>query len=68
MVKVVTINILSDLDRWPRRRDLLRDGLAVEQADLIGLQEVRLREETGAWLAEQLGMPYVYTVPFQAPK
>jgi endonuclease/exonuclease/phosphatase family metal-dependent hydrolase len=65
MVKVVTLNILGDLHSWPQRRGLLRDGLAPEHADLIGLQEVRVQEATGSWLAEQLGMPYVYTVPHE---
>ena len=44
---------------------LLVNGLAAEQADLIALQEVNLTQNTGTWLAEQLGMPYVHTVPFQ---
>src|SRR6478672_10854527 len=29
----------------------------------IALQEVKLPEDTSAWLAEQLSMPYVYLVP-----
>ncbi len=63
MVKVATINILFDLEEWMLRRELLVSGLAAEQADLIALQEVKLPEDTGAWLAEQLQMPYVYLVP-----
>ena len=63
MVKVITINILFDLTEWQQRRDLLVRGLAAEQADLIALQEVKLPEDTSAWLAEQLNMPYVYLVP-----
>ncbi|OLP15427.1 endonuclease/exonuclease/phosphatase [Leptolyngbya sp. 'hensonii'] len=65
MVKVVTINILFELEEWAQRRDLLVQGLAAEQADLIALQEVKLPEDTGAWLAEQLQMPYVFLVPRQ---
>ncbi|NJO41334.1 MAG: endonuclease/exonuclease/phosphatase family protein [Cyanobacteria bacterium CRU_2_1] len=65
VVKVITINILFDMDVWTQRRELLVEGLAAEAADVIGVQEVNLQHETGAWLAEQLGMPYVYQVPFQ---
>ncbi|OUC12936.1 MAG: endonuclease/exonuclease/phosphatase [Alkalinema sp. CACIAM 70d] len=66
MVKVITINILFKLEDWEHRRELLVQGLAAEQADLIALQEVNLVQNTGDWLAEQLGMPYVSTVPFPA--
>lgn len=65
MVKVITINILFELDEWEQRRMLLVNGLAAEQPDLIALQEVNLTENTGTWLAEQLGMHYIQTVPFQ---
>ncbi|HYT90841.1 MAG TPA: endonuclease/exonuclease/phosphatase family protein [Gemmataceae bacterium] len=69
MVKIVTINVLFDPrepDSWGRRRQLLVDGLAAEQADLIGLQEVNLRDGAGPWLAEQLGMPHVFLAPTPA--
>jgi mRNA deadenylase 3'-5' endonuclease subunit Ccr4 len=59
VVKIVTINILFEMDRWEQRRDLLAAGLKAQQADLIGLQEVKLPEDTSAWLAEQLEMPHV---------
>lgn len=67
MVKVVTVNILFELDRWEQRRQLLVNGLAAEKADLIALQEVKLPEDTGTWLAEQLDMPYVDFVYRQKP-
>ncbi|MBW4665979.1 MAG: endonuclease/exonuclease/phosphatase family protein [Cyanomargarita calcarea GSE-NOS-MK-12-04C] len=67
MVKIATINILFELDLWMQRRELLVEGLAAEKADLIGLQEVNWEENTGMWLAEQLGMSYVYIVPYQDP-
>ncbi|MEQ8466954.1 endonuclease/exonuclease/phosphatase family protein [Coleofasciculus sp. E1-EBD-02] len=67
MVKIVTINILFEMDRWEQRRDLLAAGLKAQQADLIGLQEVKLPEDTSAWLAEQLEMPHVYLIPYQKP-
>ena len=68
MVKVITINILFDLTDWGQRRSLLVNALAAEQADLIALQEVKLPENTAAWLAEQLGMEHVYLVPRRVDK
>jgi endonuclease/exonuclease/phosphatase family metal-dependent hydrolase len=65
MVKIITANILFELADWEQRRELLLEGLAAEQADLIAIQESNLTEDTGAWLAEKLEMPYVHTVPFQ---
>ena len=65
MVKVVTINILFEMEKWAQRRELLVEGLAAQQADLIGLQEVKLPEDNSAWLAQQLNMPYVQLVPYQ---
>lgn len=53
------------MDAWMQRRGLLVEGLAAEQADLIGLQEVNLQENTSSWLAERLDMPYVSLVPYQ---
>jgi endonuclease/exonuclease/phosphatase family metal-dependent hydrolase len=64
MVKVITINILFEMEEWEQRRQLLVEGLSAEQPDLIGLQEVNLAENTSAWLAEQLEMPYVQLVPY----
>ena len=63
MVKIVTINILYDLAEWEMRRTLLVDGLKAEKADLIALQEVKFPENTAAWLAGELGMPYIQLVP-----
>ncbi|MGI8504047.1 MAG: endonuclease/exonuclease/phosphatase family protein [Hassallia sp.] len=65
MVKVITINILFEMDAWIQRRGLIVEGLAAQQPDLIGLQEVNIEENTASWLAEQLHMPYVYLVPYQ---
>jgi endonuclease/exonuclease/phosphatase family metal-dependent hydrolase len=65
MVKVITINILFEMDVWMQRRELIVEGLAAQQPDLIGVQEVNIEENTGSWLAEQLDMPYVYLVPYQ---
>jgi endonuclease/exonuclease/phosphatase family metal-dependent hydrolase len=65
VVKVVTINILFDMEKWVQRRELLVEGLAAQQADFIGLQEVKLPEDNSAWLAQQLNMPYVQLVPYK---
>ncbi len=45
MVKVVTINILFEMEKWVERREFIEEGLAAQQADLIGLQEVKVPEE-----------------------
>jgi len=65
MVKIATINILFELDHWEQRKQLLVEGLAAEQPDIIALQEVKLPEDTATWLATELEMPFVYLVPFQ---
>jgi endonuclease/exonuclease/phosphatase family metal-dependent hydrolase len=65
VVKVVTINILFEMEKWAQRRELLVEGLAAQQADFIGLQEVKLPEDNSAWLAQQLNMPYVQLVPYK---
>lgn len=66
-VKVATINILFEMTEWDRRRELLLEGLTIAQPDLIGLQEVKLPENTSTWFAEQLHMPYVHLVPYNNP-
>ncbi|MBF2067200.1 MAG: endonuclease/exonuclease/phosphatase family protein [Calothrix sp. C42_A2020_038] len=64
IVKIATINILFDMDCWQKRRQLLVEELTAINADLIGLQEINIQEQTGHWLAQQLNMPYIYLVPF----
>ncbi|MGK7925641.1 MAG: endonuclease/exonuclease/phosphatase family protein [Spirulina sp.] len=64
MLKVVTINILFDLDRWSQRKHLLADGLAATDADVIGVQEVNFNKNTGTWLAKELNYPHVQLVPY----
>jgi endonuclease/exonuclease/phosphatase family metal-dependent hydrolase len=61
--KIITINILVDPSRWKQRRDLLVQGLANLQPDLVALQEVRLPDDPAHWLAEQLGLPHVHLSP-----
>ncbi len=53
-IKILTLNLLSDLSRWPVRRDLLARQVWELDADLIALQEVKLPENTAAWLANRL--------------
>jgi endonuclease/exonuclease/phosphatase family metal-dependent hydrolase len=54
-LKIVTLNILNDLSRWPERRTVLTEQLAKLQPDLIALQEVSLPSNNAKWLAQQLG-------------
>jgi endonuclease/exonuclease/phosphatase family metal-dependent hydrolase len=62
-LKIVTINILTDLSRWKQRRSLLLEGLAALSPDLIALQEVQLPQNPARWLAEQLGYPHFMLSP-----
>lgn len=62
-LKVVTLNLLRDLARWPERRALVAQGLAEQEADLIALQEVALPENTAQWLADELGGYQVWLCP-----
>lgn len=62
-IKIVTINILTDLSRWMQRRSLLAEGLAALSPDLIALQEVHLPENPARWLAGQLGYAYLILSP-----
>lgn len=57
-VNVLSINILNDLDWWQQRRDLLVDGIAELQPDMVALQEVSLPLDNAAWLADHLGFKY----------
>ena len=62
-MKIVTINIFSDLSRWASRRDWLVQELKAQAADVIALQEVVLPENNAAWLADHLGMSYIFLTP-----
>ena len=63
VVKIVTLNLLSDLETWTKRRTLVAQGLAALSPHLIALQEVNLQEDTAAWLSSQLGYQHVALVP-----
>jgi endonuclease/exonuclease/phosphatase family metal-dependent hydrolase len=41
-IKVLTLNLRHNADRWPERLPLVVDTLLAESADVIGLQEVHL--------------------------
>src|SRR5262245_60842603 len=62
-LKVVTLNLLRELGRWPERRGLVARGLAELGADVIALQEVALPENTANWLAAELGGYRVWLCP-----
>lgn len=59
-MKVVTLNILSDLSRWKQRRPLLVRGLSALQPDLIALQEVNIPANNALWLAGKLDLPHIH--------
>lgn len=63
VVKIVTLNLLSDLETWAERRSLVVQGLAALGPDLVALQEVNIQAETASWLAEQLKYEHVALVP-----
>lgn len=60
VIRIVTINILNDLSHWKERRRLLADELAALKPDLVALQEVNIPSNPAAWLAEQIGLPYLH--------
>lgn len=62
-LRVATVNIQNDLSLWPRRRELLIEGLASLKLDLLALQEVRIQEQVAEWLAGRLGFSEVYITP-----
>ncbi len=59
-MKIATYNINFDQKTWSARKDPIVKQLKVEQLDIICLQEI-VDEGTVKWLADQLGMPYIYT-------
>jgi len=63
MIRLATINILSDLSRWKDRRSILIQGLAEANPDLVALQEVRLPNNPAQWIADQLGFQHVVLAP-----
>jgi endonuclease/exonuclease/phosphatase family metal-dependent hydrolase len=66
-LRVVTLNLRQDLDRWTERLPLVVEVLAEVKADVIALQEVALPISQDRLLASMLtdeGLPYaVHTAP-----
>lgn len=54
MLRVATLNLRADADRWPERLPLVIDALCAADADVIGLQEVRLKIEQAHRIAAAL--------------
>ena len=54
-MRLLTLNLRQDLDRWPERLPLVVAALAEADADVIALQEVALPIEQDELLAEALG-------------
>jgi endonuclease/exonuclease/phosphatase family metal-dependent hydrolase len=63
LLRLATLNLLSDLTHWKERSPILVSGLAAVGADILALQEVNLEINTAAWLAEKLSYPYMYLTP-----
>jgi hypothetical protein len=63
LLRVATLNLLSDLTHWKERSPILVSGLAALGADLLALQEVNLEINTATWLAEKLAYPYLHLTP-----
>jgi len=62
-IKIVTINILSDLSLWEERRDILRLGLAQLAPDVICIQEASVPGQTAQWLTQSLSLPHMHFSP-----
>lgn len=63
LLKIVTLNLLTDLSRWAQRRELLLQGLSDLTPDLVALQEVKLPDNPAKWLADQLGYSHLFLTP-----
>lgn len=53
-IKVLTLNLRHNNDRWDERLPLVLDALAAESADVIGLQEVCLPIQQAELIANRL--------------
>lgn len=67
-MKLITLNLRHDVDRWPERLPLVVDLLRREAADVIALQEVALDVQQAEVIADHLNDgQHTYAV-FTAPK
>ncbi len=53
-IKIATINLRNNSDRWQERRHLLVKQLGDTAPELIGLQEVHMPTRQGQWLCKQI--------------
>jgi endonuclease/exonuclease/phosphatase family metal-dependent hydrolase len=51
-LRVATLNLRRDFDRWPERLPLIAAEIAREQPDLLGLQEVGIAARQGQAIAQ----------------
>jgi endonuclease/exonuclease/phosphatase family metal-dependent hydrolase len=59
-IKVASLNLLSDLSLWEKRRSLIVEGLAALEPDLVALQEVDIRSNNALWLAGELNLRHIH--------
>jgi endonuclease/exonuclease/phosphatase family metal-dependent hydrolase len=67
-MKIVTLNLRHDVDRWEERLPLVVDVLKQEDADIIAFQEVALTSPQARQIAECLAEQNMHYVSFVAPK
>jgi endonuclease/exonuclease/phosphatase family metal-dependent hydrolase len=62
-LKIVTQNLLIDLDQWDLRGPLIVSALSDLSADIILFQEVPLKPDNATWIASQLQGYQVFIAP-----
>lgn len=67
-MKIVTLNLRHDVDRWNERLPLVVEALVQEDADIIALQEVALTSPQAQQMADCLAERGLNYVVFVAPK
>ena len=63
MLRVVTLNILIDLQLWDWRGPAIVSAFKNTSPDIIALQEVHLSPNTAQWIAERLNGYQLYLAP-----
>ena len=63
MLRVLTLNILIDLQLWDWRGQAIVAALKDSSPDIIALQEVHLSPNTAQWIAERLDGYQLYLAP-----
>lgn len=67
-MKVITLNLRHDVDRWNERLPLVVDVLAQENADVIAVQEVALTSPQAEQILTSLGAVGIEYTALIAPK